>query len=164
MELIGSKILSTTKPNYLTLLQQVDELLIFSIKPSNAIEDTQKISQIETIFNNITENIERISNQMSFQKKTMFIITILNTIMRISAMNGSDLIISRDPFQLVFQKLNNCIRNIIRNEDSLRMCATDMLDSMFFNLVKGGFVDICFKRLLSNTTVLFRGKISVLTR
>ncbi|CAF1489514.1 unnamed protein product, partial [Adineta steineri] len=82
----------------------------------------------------------------------MFIITVFNTIVRISAIGESDFLISREPFQLMFEKLNEFIMHIPREKDYSPMCASDILDSIFQNLVKNDFAEICFKRLLFNET------------
>ncbi len=144
----------TTKPNYISLLQEIDKLLNLSTKLNNL-----DISEIETIFNNVTENIDRISNQMTFQKSTMFVITIWNTILRISAIDGSDFLISRKPFQSIFDKLNQIILPIPFEKDCTPMHASDILDSMLLNFVKDDLVEICFKRLLSNERALTEGNI-----
>jgi hypothetical protein len=142
----------TTKPNYLNLLREIDKLLNFSTNLNDS-----DVSEIETILNNITENIDRLSDQMTFQKSTMFLITILNAIVRISAIEGSDLLMSRKPFQSMFQKLNHLITCIGSGTDCSPMCASDILDLMLLNLVKDDFLEICFKRLLSNIGNVLHG-------
>ncbi|CAF3875760.1 unnamed protein product, partial [Adineta steineri] len=137
-----------TKPTYLSLLQEIDKLLNLS---SN-LNDSD-LSEIETIFNNVTDSIDRLTNQMDFQKSTMFFITILNTIVRTSAINESDILLSRQAFQLMYEKLNYFIMYILNEKDCSPMFANDILDSIFLNLVKDDFVEICFKRLLSNETI-----------
>ncbi|CAF4262490.1 unnamed protein product, partial [Adineta steineri] len=82
----------------------------------------------------------------------MFIITVFNTIVRISAIGESDFLISREPFQLMFVKLNVFIMYIPHEKDYSPMCASDILHSIFQNLVKNDFAEICFKRLLFNET------------
>ncbi|CAF3806831.1 unnamed protein product [Adineta steineri] len=141
-----------TKPTYLSLLQEIDKLLNLS---SNL--NKSDLSEIETIFNNVTENIDRLTNQMDFQKSTMFFITILNTIVRMSAISGSDILISRQAFQSMYEKLNYFIMYILNEKDCSPMFANDILDSIFLNLVIDDFVEICFKRLLSNETILTIG-------
>jgi hypothetical protein len=144
----------TTKPNYISLLQEIDKLLNLSTNLNNSDN-----SEIETIFDNVTENIDRISEQMTFQKSTMFVITILNTIVRISAMDGSDFLISRKPFQSIFEKLNQFILPIPFTDNCTPMHASDILDSMLLNFFKDNLVEICFKRLLSNETALTKGNV-----
>ncbi|CAF4223081.1 unnamed protein product [Adineta steineri] len=143
-----------TKPTYLSLLQEIDKLLNLS---SNL--NKSDLSEIETIFNNVTENIDRLTNQMDFQKSTMFFITILNTIVRMSAISGSDILISRQAFQSMYEKLNYFIMYILNEKDCSPMFANDILDSIFLNLVIDDFVEICFKRLLSNETISTIGNI-----
>ncbi|CAF1283343.1 unnamed protein product [Adineta steineri] len=104
MEDLDNPTLETTKLNYLNLLQEIDKLESLSTNLNS-----MNIDEIDTIFNNVTENIYRIFGQMDFQKSSMFLITILNTIMRISAIDGSDLFISRQPFQTMFGTLSYLI-------------------------------------------------------
>ncbi|CAF3641687.1 unnamed protein product [Adineta steineri] len=145
MEELDYATLETTKPNYLNMLQQIDKL---SSLPTNL-----NITEIETIFNNITENIDRILVPMVLQKRSIFLITTLNIIVRISAIDGSDLFISRQPFHSMFKKLNDLIDCIYNKKDDLPVIGSDILDTILLNLVKDNFIEICFQRLLSNETV-----------
>ncbi|CAF1029450.1 unnamed protein product [Adineta steineri] len=148
MEELGYTTLGTTKSNYLNLLQEINKLSSLSTN-LNAIN----ITEIETIFNNMTENIDRISDQMVYHKSSMFLITTLNIIVRISAIDGSDLFISRQPFQSMFKKLNDLIYCIATKKDYSPVIATDIFDAILLNLAKDDFIEICFRRILSNETV-----------
>ncbi|CAF1075544.1 unnamed protein product [Adineta steineri] len=154
MEELGYTTLETTKPNYLNLLQEINKLSSLSTN-LNAIN----ITVIETIFNNVTENIDRISDQMVHHKSSMFLITTLNIIVRISAIDGSDLFISRQPFQSMFEKLNDLIYCIGIKKDYSPVIATDIFDAILLNLAKDDFIEICFRRILSNETVTTKGNI-----
>ncbi len=148
--------------NYFNLLQEIDKLLNFSTasnNPLNVTEDTWDPSKIDTIFNNVAENINRISNQMLFQKKAMFLITIYNTLVRVCAAYDSALIISRTSFLSIFRRLSGLVWDILPQEDYNPSCASDLLDSMLTNLAKDGLAEKCFKRLLSNETVSIIGNI-----
>ncbi|CAF3911191.1 unnamed protein product [Adineta steineri] len=151
MEELDHVTLETMKPNYLNLLREIDKLL--------SLSTNLNINEIETIFNNITENIDRILDQMIFQKSSMFLITTLNIIVRISAVDGSDLFISRQPFQSMFKKLNHLIKCIRNKKDYSPVNASDILDAILLNLVKDDFIEICFRRILSNETVTIKGNI-----
>jgi hypothetical protein len=148
--------------NYFNLLREIDKLLNFSTDPNNlrnVTEDTWDAFKIDTIFNNVAENIDQISDQMSFQKKAMFLITIFNTLVRVCAADESALIISRTSFQVIFRQLRDLIWNIHRQKDYIQSCASDLLDSMLTNLAKDGLAEKCFKRLLSNETVSIIGNV-----
>ncbi len=150
------------KLNYFSLLQEIDKLLNLSTDPNNSrnvSEDTCDFSKIDTIFNNVTENIDRISNQMSFKKRAMFLITIFNTLLRICVVYESACIISRISFQLIFIQLVNLIWNILPHEDDRPPYASDILELMLTNLAKDGLAEKCFKRLLSNEVVSITGNI-----
>ncbi|CAF0946139.1 unnamed protein product [Adineta steineri] len=149
MEELDYATLETTKPNYLNLLQEINKLSSLSTNLNS-----MNITEIDTIFNNITKNIDRILDQMVFQKSSMFLITTFNIIVRISAIDGSDLFISRQPFQSMFEKLNNLIYYIDTKKDYSPVITTDILDSILLNLVKDDFIEICFRRLLSNEPVI----------
>ncbi|CAF0975786.1 unnamed protein product [Adineta steineri] len=148
MEELDDTTSETTKPNYLTLLQQINKLSSLSTNLN-----TMNITEIETVFNNITENIDRILDQMVFQKSSMFLITTLNIIVRISAVDGSNLFISQQTFQSMFKKLNHLIKCIRDEKDYSPVIASDILDAIFLNLVKDDFIEICFRQVLSNETV-----------
>jgi hypothetical protein len=148
--------------NYFSLLQEINKLLNLSTNSNNSrnvTEDTLDASKIDTIFNNVAANIDRVSSQMSFQKKTMFLITIFNTLLRICVVYDSTFIISRTSFQSIFRQLSDLIWDIIRKEEYNALCASDMLDSMFTNLAKDNLAEKCFKRLLSNEMVSIIGNI-----
>ncbi|CAF3999199.1 unnamed protein product, partial [Adineta steineri] len=127
MEELDYETLETTKPNYLNLLQEINKLSSLSSTNLN-------ITEIGTIFSNMTENINRISDEMVFQKSSMFLITTFNITVRISAINGSDLFISRQPFQSMFEKLNNLIYCIDTKKDYSPVIATDIFDAILLNL------------------------------
>ncbi|CAF1138060.1 unnamed protein product [Adineta steineri] len=148
MEELDDTTSETTKPNYLTLLQQINKLSSLSTNLN-----TMNITEIETVFNNITENIDRILDQMVFQKSSMFLITTLNIIVRISAVDGSNLFISQQTFQSMFKKLNHLIKCIRDEKDYSPVIASDILDAILLNLVKDDFIEICFRQVLSNETV-----------
>ncbi|CAF0975572.1 unnamed protein product [Adineta steineri] len=155
MEELDDTTSETTKPNYLTLLQEINKLSSLSTNLNG-----MNITEIETIFNNMTENIDRILDQMIFKKSSMFLITTLNIIVRISTIDGSDLFISRQPFQSMFEKLDHLVCCIDDNKkDYSPVIASDILDAILLNLVKDDFIEICFRRLLSNETVTIEGNI-----
>ncbi|CAF4082043.1 unnamed protein product [Adineta steineri] len=156
MEELDYATLETTKPNYLNLLQEINKLSSLSTNLNS-----MNITEIETIFNNITKNIDRILDQMVFQKSSMFLITTFNIILRISTIDGSDLFISRQPFQSMFEKLNNLIYCIDTKKDYSPVIATDILDSILLNLVKDDFIEICFRRLLSNETATTEDSVDI---
>ncbi len=146
--------------NYFTLLQEINKLLNLltdSNNSCNLIEGTWDASKIDTIFNNVTANIKRISNEMSFQKRAMFLITIFNTLLRICAVYESAFLISRTSFQSIFRQLSDLVWRIHSEKDYSPPCASDLLDSMFTNLAKDGLAEKCFKRLLLNETVSIVG-------
>jgi hypothetical protein len=148
--------------NYFNLLQEINKLLKFSTdsnNPCNVTEDIWDASEIDTIFNNVAKNIDRISKQMSFQKRAMFFVMIYNTLVRVCAADESALIISRTSFQSIFRQLSDLVWNIHLQEDYNPSCASDLLDSMLTNLAKDGLAEKCFKRLLSNETVSIIGNV-----
>jgi hypothetical protein len=148
--------------NYFNLLQEIQKLLNFSTdsnNPRNVTEDTWDVFKLDMIFNNVAENIDRISDQMSFQKKAMFLITIFNTLVRVCATYESALTISGISFQYIFRKLSWLVWTITYQEDYNPSCASDLLDSMLTNLAKDGLAEKCFKRLLSNETVSIIGNV-----
>jgi hypothetical protein len=162
MEESDSTVSEIKKFNYFSLLQEIDKLLNLSADSNNlrnVTKDTWDASKIDTIFKNIAENIDRISDQMSFQKKAMFLITIFNTLVRVCAVYESAFIISRTSFQSIFRQLSDLIWNIHREEDYNPPCAGDLLDSMFTNLAADGLAEKCFKRLLLNETVSIIGNV-----
>jgi len=162
MEESNSTTSEIRKPNYLSLLQEIDNLSNLSIdlnNPCNVTVETRDVSKIDTIFDNVTENINRISNQLTFQRRAMFLITIFNTLMRVCAAYESCFIISRTSFQLMFEQLDNLISSISDNEDYCPPYASDLFNSMFMNLAKDDLVNKCFKRLLSNEIISIIGNV-----
>jgi hypothetical protein len=146
--------------NYFNLLQEIDKLLNFSTdsnNPRNVTEDTWDASEIDTIFNNLVNNIDSVCNQMSFQKKSMFLITIFNTLLRVCVVYEPALIIPRTTFQSIFERFSGLLWSISAEEDCNSLCASDLLDSMLTNLAKDGLAEKCFKRLLSNEMVSIIG-------
>ena len=164
MDESDSTTLTAKEFNYLSLLQQIDKLLNLSTNsnnPHNAIEQPWDISEIEVIFKNLTVSIQGISKQMAFEKSAMFLISILNTIMRVSAIDGFGYIISQERFQSMFKVLqeDSVIATVVNKPDSYPTLAGDMLESMLRNLVKDDFIETCFKRLLSNDTMPSKGNV-----
>ncbi len=150
--------------NYFDLLQEIDKLLNFSTdsnNPRNVTEDTWDASEIDTIFNNLINNIDSVCNRMSFQKKSMFLITIFNTLLRVCVVYEPALIISRTTFQSIFKRFSDLLWGITITieEDCNSLCASDLLDSMLTNLAKDGLAEKCFKRLLSNEMVSIIGNV-----
>ena len=129
------------RSNYLRLLEEIDQLSVLS---------TRDISEIETILKNVAESIDWISDQKNFRRGPMLLITILNALIRISVIEGSSFILSQQSFQLTFKKLSDFIGEILRDANRRSMCASDISDSMLRNLVNDNFIEICFKRFLSN--------------
>ena len=138
------------KPSYLRLLQEIDQLSSLS---------TRDTSEIVTVFNNVAESIDWVSDKKNFRKGSMLLITILNALVRISVIEGSSFIISQKAFQLTFKKLTYAIQEICDDEDRCSMYANDILDSMLINMVNGDFIEICFKRLLLNEKLSKPGNI-----
>jgi hypothetical protein len=141
---------------YFNLLQEMDKLLNWLTNMNNPGDGTQKmwdISEIETIFNNMTENIDRMIEKMGFERKSMVLVMIMNTIIRIAANDGCNFIISRRPFQLLIKHIHNSISAMLEDMNYFSMCASNLLDSMLMNFVKDSFAEICFKRLLSKELV-----------
>jgi hypothetical protein len=150
------------KFTYLDLLQQINKLCDLTTGSNNSrrlIKETCDIPEIEKTFNHVAENITRISNEMPFQRGTMLLISVLNIILRLSALDGFGLMMSREPFRLMFEKVNDLILNIKKNKDLSPTCASDILDSMLLNLLKDDFLQTCFNRLLSNDTISNTSKI-----
>ena len=150
------------KPSYISLLEEIETLLELSTKlniPPNQVQETSDISEMETIFNHVTENIGGTIKKMDFQKKSMVIVMVLSTNIRIAANDGYGFVTSREPFQLLFKEIYNFISIILEDIDCFPMCASDLLDSMLMNFVKDSFAEICFKRLLSSETVSTVGNV-----
>ena len=150
------------KPSYISLLQEIETLLKLSTKLNispNQVAETSDIPEMETIFNHVHEDIDSITAKMSFQKRSMVHVMILNTIMRVVANDRSSFIMCRDPFQLMYSKIIRCIFEISEHEDYSPTCASDLLESVLVNLVKDDFAKLCFKQLLSNETVSTVGNI-----
>lgn len=159
--------------DYLSLLQAIDKLsnLVSDWNnPDRVLRKTWDISKIEAIFQELTVNIRLMCNQEesetgeeNFTKNTMFSVTILNAVVRVSVMDGFSYIISREPFQSMFKELNTAsdrfIGSLINETVSLPMLSNDIFNSMLMNLVKDDLIDTCFKRLLSNDTLPNEGKI-----
>ena len=145
------------KLSYISLLQEIETLLKLSTKlniPPHQVQETSDISEMETIFEHVHEDIDSITTKMSFQKKSMVRVMVLNTIIRVVANDRSSFIICRDSFQSMYYEIIRGILEIWEHEDYSPTCASDLLESVLVNLVKDDFAQICFKRLLSNETVL----------
>ncbi|UJR20242.1 hypothetical protein I4U23_023373 [Adineta vaga] len=138
----------TTKLNYMNLLREINELSNLSTHLTNP-----NISKIENIFNNVTKNIDQIWDQMTFEKSSMLLITISNTIMRISAIDESDLLISQKSFQSMYNSLNDLIIRIYNRKECSPIYASNILDAMFMNLIKDDLIENCRKRLHSTEVV-----------
>lgn len=148
------------KPSYISLLEEIETLVKFLTKLNiapNHVEETSDISEMETIFNYVTVNIDEMIEKMDFQKKSMVLVMVLNTIIRIATSDGSSVIMSRKPFQSMLKKISHCISRIPACKDFSPTCASDLMDSMLMNFVKDGFAEICFKRLLSSETISTAG-------
>ena len=151
--------------DYLSLLQQIDKLTKLSTDWSNSdhvSKETCDISAIEAIFEELTDSIKRISKMENFRKNALLCITILNTILRLSATEGFNDIISRDSFQSMFNELKTALKffidPVMDGDDSVSVIASEMMNSMLLNLVKNNLIETCFTRLLSNNTPCNKGK------
>ena len=146
------------KSNYLSALREIDKLLNLSTNLNNPDKVAE---EAENIFENITNDIEWISDQMFCQKNAMLLISILNAIVRVAALDGFSNIIARDRFQSMFKKLNEelnfVIASILNQTNSFPTLSSDILDSMLLNLDRDDFVKTCFKRLLSDGTISTEG-------
>jgi hypothetical protein len=152
------------KFTYLDLLQQMNKLCDLTTDLNNSrhlIKETCDIPEIEKIFNHVAENIKRISNEMPFHRRTILLISVLNTTLRLSALDGFALMMSREPFRLMFKEVDDLILNIARKEDLSPTCASDILDSMLLNLLKDDLLQTCFNRLLSNDTISDTSKVLI---
>lgn len=155
MEEVDSTASEAIEPTYLQLLREINELTsLFRTFQSvhGSIEETVVISQLEAIFKNLTANMRRISQQTVIQQFALFIISIFNTIIRISALNSVESLVARESFQSLVNEVQCCIWLVGRQPDHFALCATHMLDSMFLNLIKDDFIEVCFKQLLSSVT------------
>ena len=143
----------SSKPSYFDLLQKVETLLQLSTKLNISPDQAQEsldISEMETIFKHVAAKIDPIIGRMSFQRRSMVLVMVLNTITRVAANDVSSLVITHDPFQSMYRKIICYVHAILEDEDYSPASASDLLNSMLVNLVKDGFAEICFKRLLSN--------------
>lgn len=150
------------EPNYLHLLQEMERLehLANHLKRSHpTVEETLTMPEIERIFTSVTENVEIISNQMAMERRMMFIVWIFNTMLRLSAIDEFDVIVSRMPFQSLWRKVNHLTHETIDFRDLSPTVAYDMLDSMLMNLAKDNFIGKCSERLLSAKPVSITGSI-----
>ncbi|CAF1081176.1 unnamed protein product [Adineta ricciae] len=134
---VSSKLI---KPHYLSLLEELSKLSELSI--------TVDIAKIDTIFDNVTESIEHILECMPFQKSAMVLITIMNSIVRLCVTDQSSVFISRESFQLMFEKLHKFIMKVFKSEKFSPVCASDILDSIFMNLIADDFIEIFLRRFL----------------
>jgi hypothetical protein len=114
------------------------------------IAEASNISEIEIIFDDIAANIGKILDRKSFEIKGMFLISLLNTTIRFSAIDESGLITSQKPFQSMFQEIIEQISDIPEEQVTKPALADDMLDSLLLNLIKNDFIDICFTRIFPN--------------
>ena len=159
--------------DYFSLLQAIDKLSNLATDGNSTSHVSRKswdISVIEAIFDGLTANIQRMrnlaeseSNEANFKKNAMFCISILNTIIRVFVMDGFSYIISRQPFQSMFEELkaaSECYVFSLTNEFvTLPILASDIVNSMLLNLSTDDLIETCFKRLLSKDTPSDKGKI-----
>lgn len=165
MEESSSESTATEACDYLSLLQQIEELSNLAIEWNNLDPVSRKpfdISASETIFENLTLNIKNLSNRKNTEKNAMFCISILNTIVRISVINEFSYVISRKPFQSMFEELKTAseffIFQLTDETISLPMLTNDIFNSILLNLVKDDLIKTCLSRLLSNDMPSDKGK------
>lgn len=143
--------------NYFNLLRKIDNIL--KLLPTKKTLDRDDLDEIDTISSRVTKNLGSIMKEMSFQRQSMFLVTLLNTLVRICAIDESGMILSRQEFQTMIDTLLNYIWHIFwKQTDNYHECLSDMLDSILMNLGKGGLIQTCFNRLLSHTTKSTTGK------
>jgi hypothetical protein len=147
---------------YLDLLQGINTISNFISNWNEShfvVEEAPNISEIENIFIDVAENISEVLDQLLAERRPMFLITLLNITIRLSAIDQSGVITSQTPFQLMFEELTEQISNIPDKQVTKPSLADDMLDSLLLNLIKDDFIDICFKRIFSSKTETMTGNV-----
>ena len=144
---------TNVKCDYLSLLEQIDTLEKLSAdlnQPSNELED---------IFKNIVETIDPLLKQMGLEKRAILICSIMNVIVRVAAVDKSNFIILRKPFQTMYIKIRKLLRIYADNDSLSPVCLTDILNSCLTNLIKNNFLDFCLNRILIENVITDYGKI-----
>jgi len=153
---------TNVKCDYLSLLEQIDTLEKLSAdlnQPSNVIEHTWKVDELEDIFKNIVETIDPLLKQMGLEKRAILICSIMNVIVRVAAVDKSNFIILRKPFQTMYIKIRKLLRIYADNDSLSPVCLTDILNSCLTNLIKNNFLDFCLNRILIENVITDYGKI-----
>lgn len=150
------------KCDYLWILEQIDTLEKLSAdlnQPSNVIEHTWKIDELENIFKSIVETIGPLLKQMGIEKHAMLVCSIMNVIVRVAAVDKSNFIILREPFQTIYMTIRTLFWNYSGNDNLSPACLNDILNSCLTNLMKNNFLDFCLNRILTENVSTNYGEI-----